>query len=279
LGNFGLNTFYKATTEKPVEIFAKDFDTNGTYDPVITHYVGKESFVIHPKSILTDLIPAMAFRFETFSSYGKSTLEQTFTKKELQGATHLQCYMLESIIMENVEGQYFQKHRLPLRAQNAPIYGIQLEDLNNDNRPDILAVGNCMSDETVSGYQNSSYGHILINKGSFSWKALPTRKTGFVADDDKKALVKLFVQDQPMWIISENSGPTEAFSSNKKIKKTVRSNSFDWSYILEYQGLKRKIEIYRGSGYLSSTSRLLEIPEGVKSLTVESYTGESRLIE
>jgi len=36
-GNFGLNTRYKVSQSQPMEIIAKDFDRNGTLDPVCSY--------------------------------------------------------------------------------------------------------------------------------------------------------------------------------------------------------------------------------------------------
>ena len=39
VGNLGLNSFYKASKQYPVSIYAKDFDNNGSFDAVPTLYL------------------------------------------------------------------------------------------------------------------------------------------------------------------------------------------------------------------------------------------------
>ncbi len=43
-------------------------------------------------------------------------------------------------------------------------------------------------------------------------------------------------------------------------------------------GTKEQREFYYGSGYLSQSSRVCPIPEGVVSVTFTTYTGETRKV-
>jgi hypothetical protein len=43
VGNLGLNTQYKVSANEPMRIMAKDFDLNGTLDPVCSYYVQGKS--------------------------------------------------------------------------------------------------------------------------------------------------------------------------------------------------------------------------------------------
>ena len=164
VGNYGLNSFYKASLTQPLEIWGKDFDRNGTFDPVITNYVLGESYIVQTRNVIVDLIPSIANRFMTYESYGNTPFQKAFTKQELEGAIHLDCKMMQSVILENIDGKQFKVHDLPMEVQFSPVFGSLLEDFNNDNRLDIMLVGNSMADETFAGYYDASYGNILINK-------------------------------------------------------------------------------------------------------------------
>src|SRR5690606_36666466 len=39
VGNLGQNSFFKASTEHPVSVYAKDFDRNGSYDAIISLFL------------------------------------------------------------------------------------------------------------------------------------------------------------------------------------------------------------------------------------------------
>jgi hypothetical protein len=277
IGNYGTNSFFKTTSGTPVEIFAKDFDNNGTIDPVITHYIGNKSFIVHPRDVLIRQIPAMSGRFDTYEKYGGSTFQQSFTKEEISGSIHMTCNTLKSIILENVNGHRFIIHELPAEAQFSPVYGIAFEDFNNDDLKDIILVGNSYSEETITGYYDASYGLVLINKGNMKWEVPEINKINLICDGDKKALVKLFINNKPVFLISENNGFLKALSYDPVRKsKPVQFEQNDWYYFLNTPGGKRKEELYYGSGFLSGSSRKSLINDSINHIDIYNYMGESR---
>ncbi|MCK5206831.1 MAG: VCBS repeat-containing protein, partial [Cyclobacteriaceae bacterium] len=278
VGNYGLNSFYKASPDEPLEIYAKDFDRNGTFDPIMTNYILGESYIIHPRNTINQLIPSLANRFMTYESYGNTPFNQSFTSQELEGAIHLKCKMMQSIILENVDGISFEVHDLPFEAQFSPIFGTALDDFNNDNRLDIMIIGNSMADESIAGYYDASYGNILINKGDFNWEVLPPSKTNFIADGDKKALAKIVVGNNPVYLMTENDGYLQAYTYPLLDYKVIKLLDEDWYYSLDQKGLQRKVELYSGSGYLSSSSRSICLQAGIDELTIFNYQGNSRMV-
>jgi len=211
-GNYGLNSLYKASIDEPLEIYGKDFDRNGVFDPVMTNYILGESYIVQPKNSMDQQIPSFANRFMTYEDYGKTSFNHSFSKEELVGAIHLKCNMMESVILENKEGKLFKIHNLPLTTQFAPIFGSAIEDFNNDDRVDIMLVGNSMADENIAGYYDASYGNILMNEGELKFKSISPIESNFIADGDKKALVKIIIGDQPVFLITENNGLLKAYS-------------------------------------------------------------------
>jgi hypothetical protein len=224
-----------------------------------------------------DLIPSIANRFMTYESYGNTPFREAFTKQELEGAIHLDCKMMQSVILENIDGLQFKIHDLPMEVQFSPVFGSLLEDFNNDNQLDIMLVGNSMADETFAGYYDASYGNILINKGNFKWDNLEPSKTNFIADGDKKALASLIVDNKPVYLISENDGYLQAFSIQTHNQNLLRLQPMDWHFELENKGLKRKVELYYGSGFHSSSSRTICLPEGTIGVEISSFQENKRM--
>ncbi len=280
LGNYGLNSFFKCSVEKPVEIYCADFDRNGRNDPVITHYVGDEAYIVHPYNILTDLIPGIKNRFKTYSDYGNAPFKESFLPEELSDAVHLNCKMMQSIVLENEGGKHFKIHDLPLEAQFAPVFGTLVDDLNGDLLLDLVMVGNSFSDETITGYYDASLGNILINKGNFQWETEQPALSNFVAEGDKKALVRIVVNDRSVYLISENDGYMQAYiMENQSEPLRLKTRQNDWFVIYDFNGVRVKKEIYRGSGFLSASSTSVLIPHGAKKITVRQYDGSTRKID
>ena len=277
LGNYGLNSFYKASVEKPLEIYAKDFDLNGTLDPVITHYSKGEPYIVHPLLIMKDLIPGMRNRFRTHSEFGDATFHNSFTEQELDGAYHLNAKTLSSIVLENLDSNSFKIHELPENVQFSPVFGSLIQDLNGDGLKDIILVGNSTKEETITGYYDASYGNVLINKGGFIFESIEPAHSNFVADGDKKALARMIVDGQPVYLLSENDGYLQAYAVTHPGDLTrIKFQQNDWYFTYEMNGIKIKQELYHGSGFLSSSSRFTQIPKCIQEIEVYKYNGESR---
>lgn len=58
VGNFGLNSQLKASLEEPVQLYSKDFDSNGSLDPILTSYNMGESYPIFSKDDLVGQLSA-----------------------------------------------------------------------------------------------------------------------------------------------------------------------------------------------------------------------------
>jgi len=279
LGNNGLNSYFKASQERPVEIYARDFDKNGTLDPIITQYIQEESYIVHPRDVLARQIPGIRRRFDTYEKYGNTPFTKSFTDEELKGAIHLKCEMMQSILLENLNGKAFRIHELPLQTQFSPIYGITFFDLNGDDLKDIITIGNSYSEETITGYYDASYGTILLNQGNFQWEILSPNKSNFIADGDKKALIVLPINNQPVFIISENNGPLKAFLLKiADSNRWIELNKDDLYVIFYLNGQTQKTELYHGSGFLSSNSRKILVPSSASKVTIIDFMGKRRTL-
>lgn len=212
IGNYGLNSFYKTSPQKPLEIYARDFDLNGSIDPVVTMYSGDDRYMVHTLKVLTSQIPGMKNRFKTYSSYGEATFEMAFTNAELKDAKHLDCKVLSSIILENIGGSPLEVHDLPLDVQFSPIQAIEFYDLNSDQHLDIIMVGNSIHEETTTGFYDASYGNVLLNMGQFTWRSVAPSQSNFIANGYKKSLELIKMGNAPVLLVSENNGKLAGFN-------------------------------------------------------------------
>jgi hypothetical protein len=281
IGNYGLNSFFKPTVEQPVELYANDFDLNGTFDPITTVFIQNESYIFHPRNLMIDQIPSFGERFKTFEKFSNTPFRNSFTKEEIDNSIHKQCQMMHSVILERTEDDYFRIHNLPHQAQFSPVFGIVLHDFNDDHLPDLLLTGNSFAEETVYGYYDASLGTVLINEGSFRWKHLENNKINLVAEGDKKAMVKICIGANTGLFLSENNGYLQVLGlTTNKNSIPLKLKDNDWHGTIHYEGgSSQKVEFYYGNGYLSQNSRTLMIDEQVKSLEITTFSGETRIID
>ncbi len=213
VGNTGKNSFFKPTADHPVGIVAKDFDGNGSDDPIMTYYnpVEKERFIVHNRLVLIDQIPGVKRRFETFQQYATRPFEKVFTDEELSGAFVGNASKLESVILINNAGKGFTIQDLPDIAQISTINDVLIDDVNKDGSPDLVLIGNTYGQETLFGRYNASLGTILLGDGTLNWKMLPPRESGFVVDGDARYIESLTTQQGHVYVISQYNDSIQFF--------------------------------------------------------------------
>ncbi|SEM22954.1 Repeat domain-containing protein [Maribacter orientalis] len=220
VGNIGANNLYQPSNERPVTIIAKDFDNNGTIDPVMFAYF-KDSFLnpsykSFPVNFWGDLngqSPIFRAKYSTFKSYSKATISNLFNKDELKGSTRLIGNYDKSIIMENLGNGSFKYSPLPTDVQVSPINGMVTLDYNNDQKEDILLVGNNYGNEVFIGRYDAFNGGLLKNNSNGNYEFIPTSESGFLTPGDAKSIITVnsVKSNYPYFIASQNRDSIRVF--------------------------------------------------------------------
>jgi len=189
-GNFGLNTRYTASATEPFGCYAKDFDNNGTLDPIVTFFENGKKYPLVQKEILVKQLPSLKKKYLYATTYATATIEDIWPKKDLDAAIQLLAYDFETCWWEN-QGGKFVRHSLPYQVQTSAIQAIVAEDLNGDGHLDLLMAGNKSNLEVGSGRYDSGNGAFLSGdgKGNFTW--VNNLQSGFWAMREARDLVML----------------------------------------------------------------------------------------
>lgn len=163
IGNRGENSFFKATPEKPVQMFVNDFDQNGDIEHIITTYRGEKPYPVILKQDLSKQMPHLLKKYLKHSDYKEQTVADIFTEEELQHALKYEVFETSSCFFLNENG-YFTKKRLPFHAQLTPIYAIFSADVNEDGKVDLLLGGNQHNAKPQTGIYAAGYGLTLLNR-------------------------------------------------------------------------------------------------------------------
>lgn len=282
-GNLGLNTNYKATAAQPLTIFAKDVDANGSMDAMVFCYMKAEdgtmkAFPMATKDDMTSQLISIRKKFPTYKSYGAATMEDLWSKNDLQGALMLQANFMQSAYIKNNGNGRFEMTALPIEAQNAPIYGMLSEDINNDGQLDLLMVGNDYGMEPYSGRHDAFMGLYMKGDGKGNFTAA-TAASGFVVKGDGKGLAKVAgPTNNSVFIVTQNQDSLLTFTPNKPLKtKNIPLKPQDFSAETFYKdGSKRYTEFYYGATFLSQSSRVLNINEQVTKVIITDFKGSKR---
>jgi len=212
-GNTGMNSYFQPTPSRPIEIVAKDFDKNGSIDPIVTYFnpVDNDRFMTHNRLVIIDQIPAIKKRFETFGEFAATPFEKVFTKKELKGAFTSKVNSLASVVLSNNKGKSFIIEILPEVAQLSVVNDILIEDLNNDGNMDVMLIGNNYAQETLFGRYDASIGTILLGDGKMHWKNLEANKSGFLVEGDARYIRSVKTAEGKIVIVTNNNDSLNIF--------------------------------------------------------------------
>lgn len=193
VGNMGANNFYKPSFETPVTMLAKDFDANGSLDPLLFAYFknneGKyESFPVNFWGDLIKQSPLFRGKFNLFREYGLTTEQTIFNEAEMEGALKFIGNYDRSSYVENLGNGKFRMTPLPKEAQMAPINDMEVLDYNKDGYPDILLVGNDYGNEIFIGRYDAFNGLLLEGDGRGNFIPIASSESGFVVPGDAKSI-------------------------------------------------------------------------------------------
>jgi enediyne biosynthesis protein E4 len=206
-GNLGLNTRFRP----PMRLYAKDFDGNGSLDPVMCIEENGRFLPVPMRDNLLKQLPFLKKKFVRNTSYAKADIEQVFSKMELSSAQVLQTEILASAWFENKGSGDWAAHLLPDEAQISPVNAIQAGDFNGDGKTDLLVAGNDSGFDVETGPINTSPGYLLVGNGKGSFKAISPLKSGFWAVREVRDMqpIKLGKTGKQAWLLANNNGSIE----------------------------------------------------------------------
>lgn len=278
-GNLGLNTRYKGTVKEPICIYAKDYDKNGSIDPVMTYYLQGKKHIVHARDELISQISVMKLRFNNYKDYAAATFEESFLKSELEDAYMVCSNWFESAYLENKGNGNFEITALPIEAQFAPVFGMITDDFNSDGFLDVLLAGNLYATEVSTGQYDAAVGLLLQGNGQGDFNVVNVNESGFYADADAKGMAKLTkANGDVLLLVGNNSNALKTYTVQQNKKTFIAEKDDVYALITRQNGKVIKHEFYYGSTYLSQSSRQLTLPDDIISIKVFNYKGESRKI-
>lgn len=191
LGNWGLNTKFKASGQKPITMYAKDFDENGKSEFVMNWYapLDDQPYPFAGKLDMTQQVPSLKKKALKFEDYSHLTYETMFTEAQRKGAVAHKINWLQSAIAWN-DGSVFRLEALPIEAQVAPVFGIAVEDFDGDGIKDIWLGGNFYGLKPEVGRHDSNRGVFLKGNKDKTYKFLTPAESGiFVKGEVRDAAV------------------------------------------------------------------------------------------
>jgi hypothetical protein len=207
-GNLGLNYKYKATPDHPFEVYAKDFDNNGTYDIVLGYYDSETLYPVRGRTCSSNQMPFIKQKFPTYNEFGQATLADIYGIESLGTALNYKATNFASSYLENIGGGTFEISPLPAPAQISSVNGILSSDMDGDGNLDLVLGGNLFGSEAETPRNDASMGLFLKGHGDGSFTPVPALESGLYMGGDVKGIQFINLgEDKSLGIISaRNSG-------------------------------------------------------------------------
>ena len=180
LGNWGLNTKFKASGDRPLTMHVNDFDKNGKSEFILNWYppLDSQRYPFATKMDLTTQLPQLRKEILKYENYAVKTYDSLFNPQNRDQATAYKADFLESAILWNEGNGQWSLTPLPLEAQVSPVFGIIAKDLDDDSYIDIWLGGNFYALKPQVGRCDASRGVFLKGTPDRGFIPMPAKDAG-----------------------------------------------------------------------------------------------------
>lgn len=203
LGNQGENYKFKPTPEKPLQVFAKDFDGNGTNDIFLAKMNRADLVPVRGRECTSMQMPVISQKFPSFQSFAQADLKDILGQ-DMDNAMHSKATTFSSIILINDNGNFTTK-KLPVEAQFSAINSFIIKDFNGDGHKDILIAGNKFDSEVETTPADASQGLLLEGLGNFEFKSTRAIDSGFFVPYNVKDAKSIKLKEGWGILVSSNN--------------------------------------------------------------------------
>ena len=215
-GNLGLNSVLHASRKYPLRLYLGDFVHNGIEDPVITYYKDGKQYPLADRDQFLAQMPSLGNRFPTNASYAGKSIDQIFSRGQLDSATVKSAYTFASSYIENMGNGTFRVQPLPIEAQFSPVYAFQ--EIKHGGRKYIVLAGNSDGVRSRQGRYDAGYGLVLSERvpkgkemGYEKFKPMSLQKGGFIVKGDVRSLKMVKRSADSLIIAGRNNDSLQVF--------------------------------------------------------------------
>jgi enediyne biosynthesis protein E4 len=142
LGNWGMNSKFKASAEFPMKMYYDDFDTNETFETIVAiEKGGKYYTTLGLDELVEEFSGPLKKKFTSYKAFAGKTLEEVFDVKMLEKAKSYQVENLKSGYLRNDKGKFIFV-AFDNKLQVAPITSFVKSNFDTDAKEEVFVAGN-----------------------------------------------------------------------------------------------------------------------------------------
>ncbi len=209
-GNIGGNNKFHPSAEKPLFIYAKDFDNNGSFDVAMSKINDGRIVPVRGKECSSQQNPFLLDKIKTYKEFSTLEMKDIYGEDQLKDSFKRTCHDFESMYAENLGNGKFKVTNLPHEAQLGPTLSFIPRDYNNDGKMDIMGVGAIYDAEVETIRYDSNYGYVLLGDGKGNFK-YSKEYLPFI-DSDAKNMKSIKINGNEMYMVVSNNAPLQIFN-------------------------------------------------------------------
>ena len=277
--NWGLNSKYQKDSSHSRRIYYDDFNGNGSLGIIETHYEPMMAKFV-PERRLDSLAQGFPFAramFSTYKQYGEAGIVDIFGQR-IEKTPFVSAACLDHKIFFN-RGNHFEPVSLPLEAQFAPAFGVNVADYDGDGHEDVFIVQNFFATQTETPRYDAGRGLWMKGDGHGALAAVPGQMSGIkIYGDCRGSALADFDGDGRIDLAVTQNGAATKLYRNVRAKQGMRVRLSGPEHNPDGVGATIRLmfgnhnaparEIHAGSGYWSQDSVVQvmgtpEIPTGI----------------
>jgi hypothetical protein len=198
-------------------LFVNDFDNNGQTECIPVYYkTDGKAYPYFLKNELQAQVPSLKKKFLRFADFAGKSIEDIFTKEQLQHASVLKVEQTQTCIFINDGKGNFTMQALPVMAQLSPVFAALVSDLNSDGMKDIFLAGNFFGVKPQTGRFDASYGTTLLGDSEHRFTFLHPLKSGLFIKGEVRDIADVKTANGEYIVVSRNNDKFILFKRKKK---------------------------------------------------------------
>ena len=212
LGNWGLNSKFKASDRFPMKMFYGDFDKNGKSETVVAIEKKGNYYPLDGFDMIASQIPGLKKKYTTYQSFAGKQIHEIFSRDELDRCTVLEVHELASGWLKN-ENSKFSFVPFAMDLQISPIMAMAKDDFDGDGKQEVILGGNYFGVQPFHGRYASFPGAVIRNVNSI----LSGNTLGLnMVNRSVRHFNVISVQDQKYLLVTMNNDSVQLYKMKTK---------------------------------------------------------------